>query len=104
MNNDNVYRQIYANPRFQELVAKRGRFAWMLSAIMLAAYFAFILLIAFDPKVLGIPLGPDTVTTWGIPLGIGVIVLAVVLTGIYVQRANGEFDRINQEILDEAQK
>lgn len=104
MNNDNVYRQIYANPRFQELVAKRGRFAWMLSAIMLAAYFAFILLIAFDPKILGIPLGPDTVTTWGIPLGIGVIVLAVVLTGIYVQRANGEFDRINQEILDEAQK
>lgn len=104
MNNDNVYRQIYANPRFQELVAKRGRFAWMLSAIMLAAYFAFILLIAFDPKVLGIPLGPDTVTTWGIPLGIGVIILAVILTGIYVQRANGEFDRINQEILDEAQK
>ncbi len=51
MNNENVYRQIYANPRFQELVAKRGRFAWLLSLVMLAAYFAFILVIAFDPKV-----------------------------------------------------
>ena len=40
MHNENVYRQIYANPRFQELVAKRGRFAWMLSAVMLGAYLA----------------------------------------------------------------
>ncbi|HBW07329.1 MAG TPA: DUF485 domain-containing protein, partial [Pseudomonas sp.] len=49
MHNENVYRQIYANPRFQELVAKRGRFAWLLSAVMLSAYLAFILLIAFEP-------------------------------------------------------
>jgi len=104
MNNENVYRQIYANPRFQELVAKRGRFAWLLSIIMLAAYFAFILVIAFDPKVFGIPLGADTVTTWGIPAGLGLIFLAIALTGIYVQRANGEFDRITQEILNEAQQ
>ena len=38
MHNENVYRQIYANPRFQELVAKRGRFAWLLSAVMLGAW------------------------------------------------------------------
>lgn len=103
MNNENVYRQIYANPRFQELVAKRGRFAWMLAAIMLVAYYAFILLIAFDPKILGIPLGSG-VTTWGIVVGLGLIFLSFALTGIYVQRANGEFDRITQEILNEAQK
>ena len=45
MNNENVYRQIHADPRFQELVAKRGRFAWTLAVIMLASYFAFILVI-----------------------------------------------------------
>ena len=33
-----------------------------------------------------------------------VIVLAFVLTGIYVQRANGEFDTLNQAVLDEVQK
>jgi uncharacterized membrane protein (DUF485 family) len=104
MNNENVYRQIYANPRFQELVVKRGRFAWLLAIVMLVAYYAFILVIAFDPKVLGTPLGADTVTTWGIPAGLGLIFLSFILTGVYVQRANGEFDRITQEILDEAQK
>ena len=103
MHNENVYRQIYANPRFQELVAKRGRFAWMLSAVMLGAYLAFILLIAFEPKILGIPLAADTVTT-GAFRWAGVIFMAFILTGVYVQRANGEFDRINQEILNEAQK
>lgn len=101
---DDVYHRIEANPKFKQLVAKRGRFAWLLSAVMLGLYVTFILLIAFDPKLLGVPLGPDTVTTWGIPLGIGVIISAFVLTGIYVQRANGEFDRLNQEILSEAGK
>lgn len=104
MNNENLYRQIYDNPRFQELVAKRGRFAWLLSSVMLGAYLAFILTIAFEPAILGIPLAAGSVTTWGIPVGIGVIFMAFILTGIYVQRANGEFDRLNQEILDEVQK
>lgn len=104
MNNENVYRQIYANPRFQELVAKRGRFAWLLAIIMLVAYYAFILVIAFDPKLLGTPMSEGSIITWGIPAGLGLIFLSFILTGIYVQRANGEFDRITQEILDEAQK
>ncbi|MCF7202227.1 DUF485 domain-containing protein [Pseudomonas oligotrophica] len=104
MNNENVYRQINADPRFQELVAKRGRFAWGLAIIMLASYFAFILVIAFDPQLLGAPLGAGSVTTWGIPAGLGLIFLSFALTGVYVQRANGEFDRITQEILKEAQK
>ncbi|GAB6387001.1 DUF485 domain-containing protein [Stutzerimonas marianensis] len=104
MNNENLYRQIDADPRFKELVTKRNRFAWMLATIMLAAYFAFILIIAFDPAVLGTPLSSGAVTTWGIPAGLGLIFLSFVLTGIYVQRANGEFDRITQDILQEAQK
>ncbi|MCQ4346844.1 DUF485 domain-containing protein [Pseudomonas stutzeri] len=104
MNNETLYRQIHADPRFQELVAKRGRFAWSLAVIMLAAYFAFILLIAFDPQVLGTPLSSGSVTTWGIPAGLGLIFMSFILTGVYVQRANGEFDRMTQEILDEAQK
>ncbi|MBB3104121.1 DUF485 domain-containing protein [Azomonas macrocytogenes] len=101
---ENIYQRIQENPRFKELVAKRGRFAWLLSAVILAAYFAFILLIAFNPGLLGIPLREGSATTWGIPLGVGIIILSFVLTGVYVQRANGEFDRITQEILKEAQQ
>ena len=42
------------------------------------------------------------VTTLGIPLGIGVIVFTVIITGLYVRRANGEFDRMTRDILEDA--
>lgn len=99
MQSDAVTR-IKNDPRFAELVRKRSRFAWTLSAIMLAIYYGFILIIAFAPEVLGIPLGPNTVTTVGIPVGILIILSAVVLTGIYARRANSEFDALNREILE----
>jgi uncharacterized membrane protein (DUF485 family) len=82
-------------------VRKRSRFAWTLSAAMLVIYFGFIFIIAFDPKILGIPLGRG-VTTVGIPVGLFVIVSAFVLTGIYVRRANSEFDAITRQIIERA--
>ena len=102
--NDSIYKRIEQNPRFQELVAKRERFAWILSAIMLGLYVAFILLIAFEPQLLGTRISSDSPVTWGIPLGVGLILSAFVLTGIYVKRANGEFDRLNQAVLDEVRQ
>ena len=41
--------------------------------------------------------------TLGIPLGLGVIVAAIVLTGVYVRRANGEFDRLTATAIRSAQ-
>lgn len=102
--NDSIYQRIDTNPRFKELVAKRERFAWLLSLIMLGLYVGFILLIAFAPHVLGTKVSPDSSITWGIPIGVGLIVAAFLLTGIYVRRANGEFDRLNQEVLKEIQQ
>jgi uncharacterized membrane protein (DUF485 family) len=92
--NDSIYLSIQNSPRFKELVRKRERFAWILSAI--------ILLIAYGPQVLGAKISPGSSITWGIPLGVGLIVSAFVLTGIYVRRANGEFDDLNNAILKEA--
>ena len=51
--------------------------------------------------VLAHSLGGGT-TTLGIPLGIGVILAGILLTAIYVRRANGEFDRETAAILEEA--
>lgn len=102
--NEDIFRRIEASPRFQTLVRRRSRFAWLLSAIMLALYVGFILVIAFWPGWLGTPLSAGSVTTLGIPVGIGVIVSAFVLTGIYVWRANGEFDRLTAELLQEFQQ
>ena len=101
---DDVYERIEKTPQFKQLVAKRERFAWLLSAIMLGLYVTFILLIAFAPQLLGTPISEGSVTTWGIPMGVGLILSAFILTGIYVYRANGEFDTLNQAILDEVQK
>jgi uncharacterized membrane protein (DUF485 family) len=98
---DNIYQQIEENPRFKELVSKRSRFAWLLSLITLALYVGFIFLIAFDPHWLGTPIAVGSTITRGIPIGVGLIVISFVLTGIYVYRANGEFDRLNAEILRE---
>ena len=88
----------------RETVAWVKRLAWVLSAIMLGLYCAFILLIAYGPHVLGTKLSPESSITWGIPLGVGLIVSAFVLTAIYVRRANGEFDELNKAILKEAQQ
>lgn len=101
---DDTYERIQANPHFKDLVAKRDRFAWTLSIIMLSLYVAFILLIAFEPQVLGTRISPESPITWGIPMGVGLILSAFVLTGVYVYRANGEFDTLNQAVLDEVQK
>lgn len=107
VNNQATGDKIRANPKFQELVSKRTTFAWTLSAAMLSIYFGFILLIAYGKSFLGQPLsGAGTaaasVTTIGFPIGVAVILSAIVLTGIYVRRANTEFDELNRQIIEEA--
>ena len=97
----NILDTVKRDRRFQALVAQRTHFAWLLSLAMLAIYFGFIFIIAFAPKTLGTPIGSG-VTTIGIPLGLFVIVSAFVLTGIYVRRANTEFDAITRQIIEEA--
>lgn len=90
--------KIKNDPNYMLLVQKRSRLGWQLSFIILLIYFGFVLLIAFDPAFLGTPLAKGWVTTIGIPLGLGVIISAFVLTGIYVWRANSEFDELTQKI------
>jgi uncharacterized membrane protein (DUF485 family) len=36
--------------------------------------------------------------TMGMPIGLGVILFTIVITGIYVRRANSEFDDLTEEI------
>ncbi|WP_337011403.1 DUF485 domain-containing protein [Pantoea sp. AS142] len=100
-NQDAINQQIERNPRFHVLVRKRQAFATLLSLIMLVLYVGFILLIAFAPGWLGTPLHAGTNVTRGIPIGVGLIVMSFVLTGVYVWRANGEFDRLTKAILSE---
>ena len=79
--NDSIYLSIQNSPRFKELVSKREKFAWILSAIMLGLYSGFILLIAYGPHILGAKISPESSITWGIPIGVGLILSAFILTG-----------------------
>lgn len=90
--------RIKNDPDFLQLVKVRSKFAWTLTIVMLLIYFGFVLTIAFDPSILGTPLFAGSVTTVGIPVGVAVIVSSFLLTGIYVRRANGEFDELTAKI------
>jgi uncharacterized membrane protein (DUF485 family) len=94
------YNQVLLSPQFQELVRQRTKFAWTLSIVMLVIYFGFILLVAFAKPLLATKIG-DGVTSLGIILGLGVILSAFVLTGIYVQRANSRFDEMTRHLTRE---
>jgi len=95
--------RIAANPDYQRLKATRSRFGWLLTYAMLIVYYGFILLIAFNKQVLAARIGTD-VMTWGIPIGFGVIVFTIIITAIYVNRANGEFDALSEKIKAEVLK
>lgn len=90
------------DPRFHALQRARSRFAWRLTALIVACYYGFILVVAFRPRVLSQRLHAETVVTVGLFCGAAIILLSVLMTGLYVWRANREFDPLNQSILDEA--
>ena len=96
-------RRIANNPKYQQLKTKRTSLGWMLTLAMLVVYYGFILLVAFAKPFLATRLG-EGVTTIGMPLGLAVIVFTVVITAIYVRRANSEFDALSDEIAKEALK
>ena len=100
---DPIVARIEANPKYHELRRKRNSFGWLLTALMMIVYYGYIALIAFDKPFLATPLGAG-VTSIGIPIGMGVIVFTVVITAIYVRRANSEYDRLTAEILKDVSK
>ncbi len=89
--------RIERDPNYQTLKARRSRFGWMLTLAMLVVYYGFILLIAFRKDLLSVRIG-EGVMTWGIPIGFGVIVFTILITGVYVRRANSEFDDLTEKV------
>lgn len=90
--------QIKNHPSYRKLVDTRKSFAWTLTIIMLVVYYAFILFIAFSPETLGTKLDPNGMATWGIPIGVGIIIFAFAMTGVYVKKANSEFDELSEQV------
>ena len=96
-----IYEQIRSNKKYPVMVARHHRLAGTLTAIVLGLFFAFILIVAFAPKLLAVPLTAGGVTTVAIPLGLAMVVIFWLLTGVYVRRAKRDFDEVKDEILRE---
>jgi uncharacterized membrane protein (DUF485 family) len=94
---DDLIQRVISHPKYQELKSKRSSFGWTLTWAMMAVYYGFIMLVAFDKQLLATKLGTG-VMTLGIPVGFGVIVFTVLVTAIYVRRANREYDDLTAEI------
>ena len=94
--------QILNNPKFKEMVRKKSTLSWTLTVIMLVVYVGFMLLVGYNKEFLLSSMSGG-VTTWGIPLGLGIIVLSFVLCGVYSYIANNRLDQLNAEAMREVE-
>jgi uncharacterized membrane protein (DUF485 family) len=95
--------RVLNDPKYRELKDKRTRFGLWLTLAMMVVYYGFILLVAFNKPFLATRIG-DGVTTIGMPIGLGVIVFTIVITAIYVRRANNEYDDLTEQVAQGALK
>ncbi len=82
--------EVLEDADFKKLAGKKDTISRTLTLLTMVMYFGFIFLLAFNRDLMGRKLGSGI--TLVIPIGIGVIVLAWVFTGIYVRWANSEYD------------
>ena len=92
-----LVQRISNHPAYRELKTKRSSLGWWLAAAMMIVYYGFILLVAFNKPFLAQRLG-EGVTTIGMPIGLAVIVFTIAITAFYVNRANGEFDALAEQV------
>lgn len=85
------------SPEFKALLKARRQLAVPISAVIIACYFGFILLVAFKPSVLGITLGGGYVSI-GIYAGLGLLLLSFILTAVYVRLSERTVARLQNDI------
>ncbi|WP_367065376.1 DUF485 domain-containing protein [Oryzisolibacter sp. LB2S] len=99
-----LYEHIKRDPRYAALVRDRSRYAATLALLVIAAFFGFVLLVAFMPQVIATRLFEGSNLTLGIALGFSQFVFFCLLTWFYVRRANTDFDARNAQIVADALK
>ncbi len=98
-----LYERIRNNPKFQEMVRKRGRFQWTLAAIVLIMFYGYFLLIAFVPGILAKKIVEGSMWPIGYSLELFLFIFFWLTTYYYVRRSNTEFDDQVQDMIEEAE-
>lgn len=99
-----LHQRIRDNPKFKLLVSSRNSLALILSIGMLVVYYGYILLIAFNKEWLKTKLGEGFTMSIGIPLGLGVILFTIIVTWVFVNKANSTYDALSSDILQDTKK
>src|SRR5215472_12176164 len=89
--------RVESDPNYLKLVSERKSLGWTLTIITLVMYYGYIAIVAFVPSIIAIPLAGSI--TVGIVLGVAIILASILLTGIYVLRANAEYDDLTNAIV-----
>ena len=97
-----IYENIKRDPRYAQLVQRRGRLANTLALTVIGVFFSFVLLVAFMPSFIAQRIWDDSNITIGIALGLFQFVFFCLMTWVYVRRANGEFDTLSEQIVQDA--
>jgi uncharacterized membrane protein (DUF485 family) len=92
--------RIKGDPNYQALVKERSSFGWTLAIITLVLYYGYIAIVAFAPALIATKV--SGAITVGIIMGAALILLSIVLTGIYVLRANSRYDDLTRAIVASA--
>jgi uncharacterized membrane protein (DUF485 family) len=92
-----IVQRVKNDPNYHKLKETRSRYGWMLTWAVMIVYYGFTCLNAFDKPFMASKIGSG-VMSWGVPLGLFVILFTVAVTAIYVRRANSEFDALTDAI------
>lgn len=84
------------NFAFQELYNRRKAITFTLTLFIVGIYVAYILINAFDRELLVRKISGGI--TLGIYIGIGIIIIGWITTGIYVWWANNKYDSLLDRI------
>ncbi len=95
---ETTMKRIQSDPNYIKLVGERKSFGWTLAILMLALYYGYIALVAFDPGLIAVKV--SGMITVGLILGAGLILISIVLTGVYVMRANSQYDDLTAAIVN----
>ena len=98
-----LYAKIRGNPRFAELVDKRNRFTARLLTLVMTLFFGFIALVSFRPKLIGQRLSETSALTVGVVAEFSLFVIFLAVAGLYVRRANGEFDSMTRGLIEQVE-
>ncbi len=99
---EEAYNKIASSAQFNELVRKRNRFAFTLSAIILIVYYAFVLFAATSGSGFATPVAQGSAVVIGLLIGWGIQIFSFLMTGVYVNRANSTFDAMTRAAVREA--